>query len=88
MVAAAGRIAAHRGAMAYLRLRRVLELAVLDRPGFALVVGVTQWLSRRPLSPWRPLKTQAGVLDEAVVMAPWGGAWQVWTCRPKGVADG
>ena len=69
--------------MAYLRLRRLIDLAVLDRPGLA------RWL--RPggkLGLWRELQSEVTVLDEAVVMAPWGGAWQVWTCRPNGVADG
>jgi SAM-dependent methyltransferase len=51
------------------------------------VLGVTQWLAAHPLGLWRELKAAATVLDEAVVLAPWGGAWQVWTCRPAGVAD-
>ncbi|WP_372785692.1 class I SAM-dependent methyltransferase [Phenylobacterium sp.] len=52
------------------------------------VVGVTQWLASHPLALWRELKPAVTILDEAVVLAPWGGAWQVWTCRPAGVADG
>src|SRR5262249_45067904 len=52
------------------------------------VVGVTQWLAQHPLGLWRELKLHAEVLDEAVVMAPWGGAWQVWTCRPKPSSGG
>jgi 2-polyprenyl-3-methyl-5-hydroxy-6-metoxy-1,4-benzoquinol methylase len=51
------------------------------------VVGVTQWLAAHPLALWRELKPQARILDEAVVLAPWGGAWQVWTCRPGAVPD-
>jgi hypothetical protein len=27
-------------------------------------------------------------LDEAAGPAPWGGAWQVWTCRSAEAADG
>lgn len=45
--------------------------------------GVTQWLGLKPLRLWRAIKAHTDIVDEAVVSAPWGGAWQVWTCRPK-----
>ena len=48
------------------------------------VFGVTQWLGLKPLRIWRQVKAATDIVDEAVVSAPWGGAWQVWTCRPKG----
>jgi SAM-dependent methyltransferase len=51
------------------------------------VVAVTQWLAHHPLKLWREVQTHAQVLDEAVLLAPWGGAWQVWTCRPHGVSS-
>lgn len=46
------------------------------------IIAVSQWMSPRALRLWRQIKTKTTVLDEAVVSAPWGGAWQVWTCRP------
>lgn len=45
--------------------------------------GVTQWLAAKPLRIWRAIKDTHEIVDEAVVNAAWGGAWQVWTCRPK-----
>lgn len=45
------------------------------------VFGVTQWLGLKPLRIWRRFKAQTEIVDEAVVSASWGGAWQVWTCR-------
>ncbi|MDB5430907.1 MAG: methyltransferase type 12 [Caulobacter sp.] len=48
------------------------------------VFGVTQWLGLKPLRLWRQVKAAADIVDEAVVSAPWGGAWQVWTCKPRG----
>lgn len=50
------------------------------------VIGVTQWLGLRPLRTWRAIKAHTDVLDEAVINTPWGGAWQVWTCRPAAVS--
>ena len=47
------------------------------------VVGVTQWMAPHPLALWRELQPVVTILDEAVVLAPWGGAWQVWTGRPQ-----
>ena len=46
------------------------------------VFGVTQWLAVRPLRIWRAIAAQTSVIDQAVVSTQWGGAWQVWTCRP------
>lgn len=45
------------------------------------VFGVTQWLGLTPLRIWRTFKARTEIVDEAVVSAAWGGAWQVWTCR-------
>lgn len=45
-------------------------------------LAATQWLAAHPLRLWRDLKPRLDLLDEAVVCAPWGGAWQVWTGRP------
>ncbi len=50
------------------------------------VIGVTQWLGLKPLRIWRAVRDHTEVVDEAVVSAPWGGAWQVWSCRPKGTS--
>lgn len=47
------------------------------------VFGVTQWLGLRALRIWRQVQAETEILDEAVVSTPWGGAWQVWTCRAK-----
>jgi SAM-dependent methyltransferase len=47
------------------------------------VIGATQWLALGPLKLWEEVKACADVLDEALVQAPFGGAWQVWTARPK-----
>ncbi|ATQ44580.1 class I SAM-dependent methyltransferase [Caulobacter mirabilis] len=46
--------------------------------------GVTQWLGLKPLRTWRAIKASTDIVDEAVVNTPWGGAWQVWTCRRRG----
>jgi predicted TPR repeat methyltransferase len=44
----------------------------------------TQWLAAHPIRLWnRNLKPRLELLDEALVCAPWGGAWQVWAGRPK-----
>lgn len=59
--------------------------AALLAPGG--VVGVTQWLAQHPLGLWRDLKPGIEILDETVLLTPWGGAWQVWTGRPEGVPD-
>jgi SAM-dependent methyltransferase len=47
------------------------------------VIGATQWLALGPLRLWEEVKACAEVLDEALVQAPFGGAWQVWTARPR-----
>jgi len=47
------------------------------------IFGVTQWLATRPLRIWRAVAAHTEVVDQAVVSAQWGGAWQVWTCRPR-----
>ena len=47
------------------------------------VFGFTQWLGVKPLRLWRRVRGATEVVDEVVVHAPWGGAWQVWTCRPR-----
>ncbi len=47
------------------------------------VFGFTQWLGVKPLRLWRRIRAATEIVDEAVVQAPWGGAWQVWTCRPR-----
>ena len=47
------------------------------------VFGFTQWLGVKPLRLWRRVRAATEVVDEVVVHAPWGGAWQVWTCRPR-----
>ncbi len=52
------------------------------------VIGMTQWMAAHPLALWREVRAHARILDESVVLAPWGGAWQVCTCRPAGLADG
>ncbi|MEO8115902.1 MAG: class I SAM-dependent methyltransferase [Phenylobacterium sp.] len=54
--------------------------ALLAPGGF---FGATQWLAPHPLRLWRELKSEVEVLDEALVSTRWGGAWQVWTCRPR-----
>ncbi|CAN5700843.1 hypothetical protein BH10PSE5_BH10PSE5_31840 [soil metagenome] len=59
----------------------IAHYAKLLNPGG--VLGFTQWLGLKSLRLWRQIKTTTDVLDEAVVSAPWGGAWQVWTCRPR-----
>lgn len=66
--------------MAYLRLRRLLELAVLDRPALASLIGSRAGADRGAAA--------VEILGEAVVPAHWGGAWRVWTCRPAEAADG
>ena len=48
------------------------------------VFGAVQWLSLAPIGLWDEVKARTEILDEALVQAPWGGAWQVWTARPKG----
>jgi hypothetical protein len=40
------------------------------------------WLNTKPLRIWRRIKDTCEVLDEAVVAAPWGGAWLVAVFRP------
>ena len=60
--------------------------AALLAPGG--IIGVTQWMAPHPLALWRELRSSVEILDEAVVLAPWGGAWQVWTCRPSEAPDG
>jgi len=50
-------------------------------PGGA--VGLTMWLSLKPLRLWRRLKALGQVLDEAVVNTPWGGGWLVATVGVK-----
>ncbi|RAK59744.1 class I SAM-dependent methyltransferase [Phenylobacterium hankyongense] len=67
-------------------LETVRRYGALLAPGG--VIGVAQWLALHPLGLWREMKTAVEVLDEAVVSAPWGGAWQVWTCRPKASGHG
>ena len=57
------------------------------------LIGVTQWMASHPLALWRELQPAVTIVDQAVVLAPWGGAWQVWTGRPRtgscgGDADG
>lgn len=47
------------------------------------VFGVTQWLAVKPLRIWRAVAGATEVVDQAVVSTAWGGAWQVWTCKPK-----
>ncbi len=47
------------------------------------VFGVSQWLGVAPLTLWREMQAISVIDQEALVMAPWGGAWQVWTCRPR-----
>ncbi len=47
------------------------------------VFGVTQWLAPHPLRLWGALRPKLDLRDEALVSAPWGGAWQVWTGRPR-----
>ena len=47
------------------------------------VIGVSQWLGVRPLRLWRRLKAWGETVDEAVVMAPWGGGWLTTTVRPR-----
>jgi hypothetical protein len=42
-------------------------------------------MAPHPLALWRELQPAVTILDEAVVLAPWGGAWQVWTGQPKPV---
>ena len=51
------------------------------RPGG--VLGATQWLALGPLKLWEEMKAATEILDEALVQAPFGGAWQVWTARPR-----
>jgi trans-aconitate methyltransferase len=46
------------------------------------VLGVSMWLNTKPLRIWRRIKATCEVLDEAVVAAPWGGAWLVAVFRP------
>jgi SAM-dependent methyltransferase len=48
------------------------------------IFGFTQWLNLRPIQIAHQIKALAPVLDEALISAPWGGAWQVWTCDPPG----
>ena len=70
-------------------VRQTLDrVAAMLAPGG--VLGVTQWMAPHPLALWRELKPAVTLLDEAVVLAPWGGAWQVWTAWPKAArpADG
>jgi predicted TPR repeat methyltransferase len=50
--------------------------------------ALTQWLALHPLGIWRRMGAVTEILDEAVVSAPFGGAWQVWTCRPLNTSDG
>ncbi len=50
-------------------------------PGGA--VGLTMWLSLKPLRLWRTLKAMGQVHDEAVVNTPWGGGWLVATVGVK-----
>ena len=47
------------------------------------VFGFSQRLSVPSLGLWREMRALSAIDQEALVMAPWGGAWQVWTCRPK-----
>lgn len=46
------------------------------------VFGVSMWLNTKPLRIWRKLQASCEILDEAVVAAPWGGAWLVTVCKP------
>lgn len=45
--------------------------------------GAVQWLSLPALTVWDEVKARVEVVDEALIQAPWGGAWQVWTARPR-----
>lgn len=49
------------------------------------VFGATMWLTTRRLRIWRKIKASCEVLDEAVVAAPWGGAWLVAVFKPPRV---
>ena len=62
-------------------------VAVMDHYARALkpggVIGVSQWLGVRPLRLWRQIKAWGSVKGEAVLSAPWGGAWLVATLAPR-----
>jgi len=47
------------------------------------VFGVSMWLNTKPLRIWRQIQASFDILDEAVVSAPWGGAWLVTVFRPR-----
>jgi SAM-dependent methyltransferase len=47
------------------------------------LIGLTQWLSVRPLRIWRRMKRWGSVVNEAVVNTAWGGAWLVATLSPR-----
>jgi len=43
-----------------------------------------QWLAPRPIALWTEIRALLDIEDEAVVQTRWGGAWHLWTARPRG----
>ncbi len=61
--------------------RVLAHYAPFLEPGGAFAMSL--WLSSNSVRLWRRFRDLAEVVDEAVVQAPWGGAWLVATLKPK-----